>query len=64
MDNGCVDCETKSVAEFNGRKVCAHHLELEGDMSAREAPPIARAPFVKCRPLLGTSSHGTPRHYK
>lgn len=64
MNNGCVDCELHPLGEFNGKRLCAHHLEHEVDFSAREAPPIAYTRPVPMHLQRGARSSGTPRHYK
>jgi hypothetical protein len=60
----CIQCEVNPVTTFNGEKVCAVHAEQRADFAAREAPPIAYSRHVDMHPQRGTSSSGTPRHYK
>jgi hypothetical protein len=59
----CIRCEVSPSVVLNGQSLCAEHAEQWADLSARETPPIAYAPYVKVKPVCGVVSH-TPRHYK
>lgn len=60
----CTACETRPVVTYRGEKLCAQHAEQRADLSAREAPPIAYSRHVEMHPQFGSSSSGSPRHYK